>query len=150
MSEKDYDAPMHSLEHLLNGYITANITGTRAFSTHIEKKKSKIDFRFDRNLSPQEVEAAIEHVNRAIREDVEVNDELISRQEAIERYNLSRLPEDAGDGIRIVHIGSYDSCPCIGSHVVKSGDIGGTLRIVSSDHNPETGVLRVRFKLMKG
>lgn len=150
MSEKDYDAPMHSLEHLLNGYISANITGSRAFSTHIEKKKSKIDFRFHRNLSPQEVESAIEYVNGAIAQGVEVSDEHISRQEAIEKYNLSRLPEEAGDNIRIVHIGSCDSCPCIGSHVGNSSDIGGTLRIISTDHNPETQTLRVRFKLIKG
>ena len=32
-------------------------------------------------------------------------------------FNLSRLPEDAGENIRIVTIGDYDTCPCIGPHV---------------------------------
>ena len=50
MGEKDYDPVMHTAEHLVNGTIARMLGCGRAFSTHIEKKKSKCDFRFPRNL----------------------------------------------------------------------------------------------------
>ena len=48
MGEKDYDPVMHTAEHLVNGTIARMLGCGRAFSTHIEKKKSKCDFRFPR------------------------------------------------------------------------------------------------------
>ena len=39
---------------------------------------------------------------------------------------------------------NYDACPCIGSHVTDTREIG-TLRITSHDH--ADGVLRICFKL---
>ena len=41
MGEKDYDPVMHTAEHLVNGTIARMLGCGRAFSTHIEKKKSK-------------------------------------------------------------------------------------------------------------
>ncbi len=58
---------------------------------------------------------------------------------------LVRLPDDAGDQIRIIQIGDYDSCPCIGQHVNNTSEIG-EFKIVSSSYNE--GVLRLRFKLL--
>ena len=106
MGEKDYDPVMHTAEHLVNGTIARMLGCGRAFSTHIEKKKSKCDFRFPRN---------------------------------------ERLPEGA-ESVRIVHIGDYDACPCIGSHVTNTAEIP-PVSIISSDCTD--GVLRVRFKFRK-
>ena len=118
MGEKNYDPVMHTAEHLVNGTIARMLGCGRAFSTHIEKKKSKCDFRFPRNLSPDEAGA---------------------------RYSLERLPEGA-ESVRIVHIGDYDACPCIGSHVANTAEIP-PVSIISSDCTD--GVLRVRFKFRK-
>ena len=59
-------------------------------------------------------------------------------------FNLTRLPEDAGDEIRIIKIGNYDSCPCSGDHVQTTKEIG-EFRIVSTSY--ENGIMRLRFKL---
>lgn len=66
------------------------------------------------------------------------------REEASQQFNLSRLPEEAGETLRIIRIGDYDACPCSGAHVANSDDIGG-FRIISTGY--ENGVLRIRFKL---
>lgn len=147
MSEKDYDPRMHTVEHILNGAIASRLKCDRAFSTHIERKKSKIDFRFNRNLTAEEVVGIEKYVNKVIEEGVDVVTEFINVQEAKQKYNLSRLPQDAGDDIRIVRIGSYDVCPCIGEHLSNTYLVDGTLKIISNDFNDETGVLRVRFKI---
>ena len=74
-----------------------------------------------------------------------VRDELLSPDEAGARYSLERLPEGAGS-VRIVHIGDYDACPCIGSHVANAAEVP-PVSIISSDCTD--GVLRVRFKFRK-
>ncbi len=141
---KQYDPRMHSAEHLLNQTMVRMFNCGRAFSAHIERKKSKCDYRFDRNLTPQEHAEIERRVNEIIVSDLPVREVILPREEAEQRFNLSRLPEEAGDTIRIITIGEYDACPCSGVHATSTAAIG-TFKIVSSDH--ADGVLRVRFKL---
>lgn len=145
MGEKEYDPQMHTTEHLVNGTIHQMLGCGRAFSTHIEKRKSKCDFRFDRNLTDAERQEIEQRVNNQIAAHLAVRDEMLDVTEAAQRYNLSRLPEGV-DRVRIVHIGSYDSCPCIGYHVENTRELS-PITLISSDWNE--GVLRVRFKFNK-
>jgi misacylated tRNA(Ala) deacylase len=116
----------------------------RCFRAHIEKKKSKCDYHFDRPLTDEEIDDIEAQVNRVIDSDLPVTEEFLSRAEAQMRYNLDRLPEETGNRIRIIKVGDYDACPCIGPHVGSTREIGG-FRILSSSF--EDGVLRIRFKL---
>jgi len=84
-----------------------------------------------------------EAVNRIIRANMPVPTSNL-RGEAEERYFTGKLPADAGARIRIVRVGDYDACPCIGRHVRSTADIPG-FRIVSTAY--ENGVLRIRFVL---
>lgn len=143
MSAKQYPIHIHSVEHLLNGAIDQMFGCGRAFSSHIEAKKSKCDYRFHRNLTPAEIEQITNRVNAVISQNLPITTTMMERDEAAARFNLTRLPDDAGDTLRIVHIGDYDHCPCIGEHAVNTSEIG-QLRIISTDWSD--GVLRVRFK----
>ena len=141
---KDYDPQMHSAEHILNQTMVRMFDRGRSFTTHIEKKKSKCDYHFDRPLTADEVAEIEGRVNDVIASDVLVREEFLPRDEAGKSFNLGRLPEDAGDRIRIIRIGDYDACPCIGRHVSHTMEIG-TFRIVSTDYS--NGILRIRFRL---
>ncbi|MBN2123772.1 MAG: hypothetical protein JW821_05745 [Deltaproteobacteria bacterium] len=144
---KDYADPrMHTAEHILNQTMVRMFDCGRAFSAHIEKKKSKCDYRFDRPLTDEETREIQDRVNTVISENKPVTEEFISREEAVERFNLERLPEEAGDRIRIVRVGDYDACPCIGEHVSITKEIG-EFRITTTGF--DEGVLRIRFKLGK-
>jgi misacylated tRNA(Ala) deacylase len=143
-SEKQIDSRMHSAEHILNGTMVKTFGCARSFSAHLEKKKSKCDYRFDRNLTEDEVKGLEAKVNAVISSDARVYEEFLDRQTASGKFDLHRLPEDAGDVVRIIHVGDYDACPCSGPHVQQTCEIG-TFRIISTSH--ENGVLRVRFKL---
>jgi misacylated tRNA(Ala) deacylase len=142
--EKQIDPRMHSAEHILNGTMVKTFGCARSFTAHLEKKKSKCDYRFDRDLTADEVKALEARVNDVIGSDAPVREEFLDRPTAAERYDLHRLPEDAGDTVRIIHVGDYDACPCSGPHVHSTREIG-TFRIVSTTH--ENGILRIRFKL---
>ena len=56
----------------------------------------------------------------------------------------SKLPENASDTLRIVRIGDYEACACIGAHVDNTSQIG-TFKILTSDFSD--GRWRMRFKL---
>ncbi len=141
---KDYDPRMHSAEHILNQTMVRRYNRGRSFSTHIEKKKSKCDYHFDRALTSEEVAEIERQVNEVIRSGVPVREEFLPREEAATIFNLERLPDGAGNTIRLIRIGDYDVCPCIGRHVTSTAEIG-MFRIVSTSF--ENGVLRVRFKV---
>lgn len=142
---KQYYPPMHTAEHILNQTMVRKFNKGRSFSNHIEKKKSKCDYHFDRNLTREEIIDIENTVNRVIESNLEVAEEMITRNTAEEEYNLKKLPDEAGDMIRIIKVGDYDACPCSGDHVTNTSEIG-KFRIVSTGF--ENNVLRIRFKLI--
>jgi Ser-tRNA(Ala) deacylase AlaX len=144
MNEKLFDPRMHSAEHIINQTMIRMFGCKRCFSAHIEKKKSKVDYHFERNLPAIEVEQLQNRVNKIIEADLPVSEEFISRHEAERVFNLDRLPETASEAIRIVRIGDYDACPCIGPHVKSTKELG-RFRVISAGF--DQGVLRIRFKL---
>ena len=64
---------------------------------HIEKKKSKCDYGFGRNLTPEEILQVEKKVNEVIQSNVPVIEEFLTRSEAGQRFNLTRLPEESED-----------------------------------------------------
>jgi misacylated tRNA(Ala) deacylase len=142
---KEYASPaMHTAEHILNQTMVRRFHRGRSFSSHIERKKSKCDYRFDRDLTPAERLEIEQAVNAVIAADLPVREEHMPREEAAGLFDLGRLPESAGQVLRIIRIGDYDACPCGGEHVTATGAIGG-FSIVSTEH--KEGVLRIRFKV---
>lgn len=142
---KTYYEPMHTAEHILNQTMLQLHTKDRSFTTHIERKKSKVDYYYDRDLTEEEKQAIELKVNEVINQHLDVNEKFIHIDKAKNNFNLGRLPENAGENIRIIEIGDYDACPCIGQHVNNTSEIG-EFKIVSSSFNE--GVLRIRFKLL--
>lgn len=136
--------PMHSAEHLINGEIDRRYRCGRAFSAHIERKKSKLDYRLPKPLTDDDLRSLEDYVNAAVNADVEVTEEYIAQQEAMNRFDMSRLPDGASDTVRVVHIGDYDQCLCAGTHVKRTSEIGH-FRISSSRY--QDGVQRIVFKL---
>ena len=144
MSEKDYDPRMHTAEHILNQTMVRKYNCGRAFSSHVEKKKSKCDYRISQALSAEDLLAIENAVNAVIECNFDVTEGYVSKQDAAEFLDLSKLPSNAPDLIRVIRVGDYDACACIGPHVKNTSAIG-RFKIISSDFN--AGVVRLRFKL---
>jgi Ser-tRNA(Ala) deacylase AlaX len=142
--KKHFDPRMHSAEHILNQTMVRIFDCSRSFSAHLEKKKSKCDYHFERDITPDERNMIEAKVNEVIENDMVVREELLDKEDTGMEYDLSRLPEEAGDTIRIIRIGDYDACPCSGEHVRSTREID-SFRIASTSH--DNGVLRIRFKL---
>ena len=136
--------PMHTAEHLLNGEIARRYKCGRAFSSHIERKKSKLDYHLPTPLSDEEIKSLEDYINDIVKEDVEVIEEFYSQEEAMKRLDISRLPENASDTVRVIKVGNYDECLCAGTHVKRTSEIGN-FRITSTRY--QDGVQRIVFKL---
>ena len=143
---KSIDPHMHTAEHILNQTVVRILGCERCFSAHIEKKKSKCDYRITDAPDSRTIAAIENQVNEIIRSDLDVMAVTMTREEAARQFNLLRLPENAGDTIRVIRVGYYDACPCIGTHVKRTGELG-EFRISTWDVKDE--VLRLRFKLKR-
>jgi misacylated tRNA(Ala) deacylase len=143
-NKKEYDPRMHSAEHILNQTMVRLFDCGRAFSAHIEKKKSKCDYHFERNLTLEEICTIEEKVNEVIASNLPIKEQILRKEEAATMVSLARLPEDAGEKVRIITIGEYDVCPCSGLHAGTTGELG-EFKIISTDCS--NGVLRIRFKI---
>ncbi|MDP4184124.1 MAG: hypothetical protein Q8862_03055, partial [Bacteroidota bacterium] len=114
---KTYDPQMHTAEHILNQTMVRMFGCGRSFSNHLERKKSKCDYRFNRALSLEEEKTIEKKVNEVISQNLMITEEFLLKADAERQFNLSKLPDETDDQIRIVRVGEYDACPCIGPHV---------------------------------
>ncbi len=80
--EKQFDPRMHSAEHVVNQTTIRMFGSARCFSAHIEKKKSKLDYRFDRAPSQAEVAELVRQVNEIIQANLPVTEESVPRDKA--------------------------------------------------------------------
>ena len=137
--------PAHTAEHLLNATMVKMFGCPRSRNAHVEKKKSKCDYILDAEPTAEQVSAIETTVNEVISRNLDVTVEFVSREVAASIVDLSKLPEDASDTLRIVRIGDYDACACIGAHVHNTSEIGA-FKIIS--HSYENGVWRLRWKVI--
>ena len=136
---------MHTCEHIVNRTMVNLFHCGRAVSAHIERKKSKLDFALPECPSEEQIREIEDTVNSIIRQNLAVTTEFITQDEAVGRFDLKRLPDNASETVRVVKVGDYDECLCIGQHVANTSEIGN-FKIISYDY--KDGIFRMRFKLL--
>ena len=141
---KEEYPPMHTAEHILNATMVRLFGCPRSKNAHIERKKSKCDYLLPAAPTPEQVDQIEAQVNEVIGRHLPVTIEFVPRAEAAGLVDLSKLPEDVSDTLRIVRVGDYDACACIGAHVANTAEIG-TFKILSHDFTD--GCWRVRWKV---
>ncbi len=145
---KDEFPPAHTAEHLLNQLMHRMYGCPRSNNAHIERRKSKISYILDHKPSRKEEKAIEDEMNRLIQLDMPVTYEFVDRNHIPEGIDVNRLPEDAGDTIRLVRIGDYDVCPCLGKHVRTTSQIGRFV-LLGTNWNEETHSFRIRYKVVQ-
>lgn len=138
--------PMHTAEHILNKTMVDMFGCERSKNAHIERKKSKCDYLLEAAPTDAQIQEIEKRVNDVIHSQLDVTIEFVDRSEVPADIDLSKLPEDVSQTLRLVRIGNYDVCVCIGTHVQNTCEIA-PFKIISSDWN--NGVWRVRFKLLE-
>ena len=144
---KEEFPPAHTAEHLLNQTMIRLFGCERSFNAHIERKKSKMTFWLDHKPSRQEEREIEREMQRLIDEDLPVTFEFVTRDTLPEGVSPDRLPDDASQAIRLVRIGDYDVCPCIGRHVRSTSQIG-RFEMLGTNWDEHEKTFRVRFKVV--
>lgn len=141
---KDEYEPAHTAEHLLNQTMIQMFGCERSRNAHIERKKSKINYNLSQCPTQEQVGEIERKMNDLIAADLPVTYEFVTRDNIPEGVVLDKLPEDASETLRIVRIGDYDICACIGNHVESTKEIGN-FKITSTSYND--GSFRIVFKV---
>ena len=156
---KEEFPPAHTAEHLLNQLMVRMFGCERSDNAHIERKKSKISYILERKPD-RKVEKEIERqMNELIEADMPVTFDFVSRAELEgiimsaepdspeARLKTDRLPDDASETIRLVRIGDFDVCPCIGKHVRSTSQIG-RFEMLGTNWDEAKRSFRIRFKIV--
>lgn len=144
---KEEFPPAHTAEHLLNQLMVRKFGCERSFSAHIERKKSKMSFHLDQKPNKADEKFIEQEMNSLITSDLPVIFEYVTRNELPAEIHLDRLPQDASETIRLVRIGNYDVCPCIGKHVRSTAQIG-RFELLGTNWDEHERSFRVRFKIL--
>jgi len=143
-AKKQYAKDMHTCEHILNQTMIRMFDCGRSYDAHIERKKSKCDYHMPESPTDDQIIELQRNVNEIISQHLPVTIEFMNREEAGKLVDLTKLPEEASKTLRIVRIGDYDTCACIGQHVRNTSELG---RFEIRSHEFDNGRWRVRFKL---
>jgi len=156
---KEEFPPAHTSEHLLNQLMMRMFGCERSNNAHVERKKSKISYILDHKPDRKEERDIETTMNELIAEDMPVTFEYVTRVELEgmvmsaapdspdAKISLDRLPEDASETIRLVRIGDYDVCPCIGKHVRSTSQIG-RFEMLGTNWDEGSHTFRIRYKVI--
>lgn len=138
--------PMHTAEHILNATMVKMFGCPRSKNAHIERKKSKCDYILESEPTETQIATLEAKVNEVISQNLDVTIEYVTHQQAAEIVDMSKLPDDVSETLRIVRVGDYDACACIGAHVENTSEIGA-FKILT--HSFNDGVWRVRWRVIE-
>lgn len=144
---KEEFPPAHTAEHLLNQVMIRMFGTGRSSNAHIERKKSKMTFILDHKPDRKEEKAIEAEMNRLITEDLPVTYDMVDRNNIPDGVSVDKLPEDASEMLRLVRIGDFDVCLCIGKHVRSTAQIG-RFEMLGTNWDEEKHAFRVRFKVI--
>lgn len=136
--------PMHTAEHILNRTMVNMFGCKRSVENHIERKKSKCHYLLDSEPTEEQIKAVEDKVNEVIAQNLDVRMEFVNKNNVPAEVSLDSLPDNASETLRLIYVGNYDICACVGNHVNNTSEIG-EFRI--SSHSFSDGKLRIVFRL---
>jgi misacylated tRNA(Ala) deacylase len=111
----------HIISQIIHKETSALITGNQ-----LKLEKSRVDFSLEK-YNPDNMQKYIDMANEIVDKDLKVSTEYISREEAENKPELSKLAKGLPKGIkeiRLVKIGNFDIQADGGTHVKSTKEIG--------------------------
>ena len=111
----------HSGEHILSGILLANYQAENV-GFHLSASSCQIDVTLPA-LSPEQAAAIEDAANAVIFANVPVGGRFVEQAD-LAGYSLRKEPGREFSQIRLVSVENCDCCPCGGTHVARTGDVG--------------------------
>jgi misacylated tRNA(Ala) deacylase len=118
---------MHSAQHLLSAFILDEYAA-ETVGCQIHEDESRLDFH-PLETSEELIAAMTERFNKAVDDGVDIlirnapREQVLQEVDEARRRLFSRIPESVKD-IRVIEIPQLDKCPCGGTHVANTREIG--------------------------
>ena len=141
-ARRDATRRNHTATHLLHEALK------RVLGAHVQQKGSlvahdrlRFDFSHPRAVSPDEVTAIEDLVNRWVLENTGVSTDVMDTEAAKSSGAVALFGENYGDRVRVVGVPGVSRELCGGTHVMRAGDIGSFR--VTSEGAVASGVRRL-------
>lgn len=117
---------MHTAQHIVSKEVLDEYDASTA-GNQVGEEKSRIDFE-PAEFDDEDLEKIEEMTNEIIEADIELQKSEVARNKLEDetkevRTNLDLIPDHI-DPLRAVEIGDIDICPCGGTHVDSTGELG--------------------------
>ena len=144
---KDEFPPAHTAAHLLNQLMTSMFHCQRCENANVERKKSNISFTLDHKPTKQEEKEIERGMNELIAEDLAVTYEYVDCGHIPSDVHLDHMPSENSEMLRLVRIGDFDACPCVGKYVRSTSQIGKFV-LLATNWDEMAHKYRIRFKVI--
>ncbi len=140
---------LHTATHLLLASLRRVLNDPTIMQkgSNITPERLRVDFNFDRPLTPDELKAVEAEVNRAINAKVDVTCEEMSVDDARKSGAIGVFGDRYGDVVKVYTMGEFSKEICGGPHANNTGDLG-KFEIVK-EQSSSAGVRRIKAILVK-
>ena len=111
----------HSGEHILSGILLADYQAENV-GFHLTAASCQIDVTLP-SLTPEQAATIEDAVNAVIFANLPVTGQFVEQAD-LAAYSLRKEPGKEFSQIRLVSVEACDCCPCGGTHVARTGDVG--------------------------
>lgn len=129
----------HSGQHILSGAFY-KLLNVQTVGFHISKNLSQIDLEIE-SLSNDDIRAVEDLANRIVFDNGPVKIHFADSK-TIGDFAIRKMPAKVFDIVRLIEIDAIDCCPCGGTHVARTGEVG-LIKICRAERKNK--VMRVEF-----
>ena len=141
--DSEIETRYHTATHLLNAALKITVNpDIHQMGSNITTERMRFDFNCDHKLTPEEIKATEDLVNKWILEDLPVHKEEMTKEEALKSGAECRFIEKYPDIVTVYFVGDVSKELCGGPHVSHTGEIGHFK--IKKEEASSAGVRRIK------
>jgi len=124
-STGEIEIKYHTATHLLNAALKVVLGPTvHQKGSNITEERMRFDFSWDRKMTPEEIKATEDLVNKFISDSIDVTVETMNKEDAINSGAECMFIEKYPDVVTVYSIGEVSKELCGGPHVKNTSELG--------------------------
>ncbi|MFW6230912.1 MAG: alanine--tRNA ligase [Nanoarchaeota archaeon] len=137
---------LHTATHLLNEALREVVSpDIKQKGSNITADRLRFDFNFDRKLTPEELKAVEDLVNKKIEEAIPVEKIVMPKEEALEQGAQAEFGMKYPDMVSVYKIGDFSMELCGGPHVTNTKELGHFR--IKKEQSSAAGIRRIKAVL---